>query len=301
MISNKENSKNVALVLSGGGARGMAHIGAIEEILKSGYIITSIAGTSIGSLIAGVYVSGKMDEFKEWVTKITKLDVFKFMDFAISKNGFIKGEKIFKELQKFILDKNIEDLDIPYCAVAVDIKNHKEVVFRSGPLRKAIRASVSIPTVLKPVYHNDMELVDGGVLNPLPVDLVDRQKEDLLVVVDLNADISYPVTISKKITPEQENNYRKTMEFINEKWSVYFKNDKQKHFGFFDLITESLYAMQMKLTQITSQQHQPDIVVNISRKSCDLFEYHRSEELMAYGRRQFKKSLAEYKKNSSLK
>lgn len=295
MKLEKGNNKNVALVLSGGGARGMAHIGVIEEILKNGYNITSISGTSIGSLIAGVYVSGKMNEFKDWVTNITKLDVFKFMDFAISKSGFIKGEKIFKELQKFILDKNIEDLDIPYVAVAVDIKNHKEVVFRKGPLRKAIRASVSIPTVLKPVYHNNLELVDGGVLNPLPVNCIKRTNGDLLIVVDLGADISYPKPKSKKVTVEQENNYNKTMAFINEKWSDYFKNDKPKRTGFFDLITESLYAMQMKLTQITIKEHNPHIVVNISRKSCDLFEYHRSEELIEYGRKQFKKSLRAYK------
>ncbi len=240
MSPKKENSKNVALVLSGGGARGMAHIGVIEEILKSGYNITSISGTSIGSLIAGVYVSGKMDEFKEWVTHITKLDVFKFMDFAISKSGFIKGEKIFKELQKFILDKNIEDLKIPYAAVAVDIKNHKEVVFRSGPLRKAIRASASIPTVLKPLYLNELELIDGGVLNPLPISCIKRNDGDILIVVDLGADIPYPIPKLKKVTVEQENNYRKTMDFINEKWSIYFKNDKPKRTGFFDLITESL-------------------------------------------------------------
>jgi len=300
MTSEIDNSKNVALVLSGGGARGMAHIGIIEEIQKSGFSITSISGTSIGSLIAGVYVSGKMDEFKEWVTSITKLDVFKFMDFAISKNGFIKGEKIFRELQKFILDKNIEDLNIPYVAVAVDIKNHKEVIFRSGPLKKAIRASVSIPTVLKPVYHNELELVDGGVLNPLPIDCIKRTKGDLLIVVDLGADITYPVPKSHKVTAEQETNYRKTMEFINEKWSGYFKNDKKKRTGFFDLITESLYAMQMKLTQNTIKEHNPDIVVNISRKSCDLFEYHRSEELIEYGRKQFLKSLTNYNNKINL-
>ena len=294
MTPKIDNGKNVALVLSGGGARGMAHIGVIEEIIKTGYHITSLSGTSIGSLIAGVYVSGEMDEFKDWVTNVTKFDVFKFMDFAISKSGFIKGEKIFNTLKKFILDTNIEDLPISYVAVAVDIKNHKEVIFRSGSLRKAIRASVSIPTVLKPVYLNDLELVDGGVLNPMPINCIKRNKGDLLIAVDLGADIPYPIPKTEKVTVEQENNYRKTMEFINEKWSVYFKNGKQKRTGFFDLITESIYTMQMKLTQNTIKEHNPDMVVNISRKSCDLFEYHRSEELIQYGREQFQKSLTEY-------
>ena len=229
MASETKNEKNVALVLSGGGARGMAHIGVIEEILKNGYNITSISGTSIGSLIAGVYVSGKTDEFKDWVTQVSKFDVFKFMDFAISKNGFIKGEKIFNTLKKFILDTNIEDLPIPYVAVAVDIKNHKEVVFRTGPLRKAIRASVSIPTVLKPVYLNDLELVDGGVLNPLPIDCVKRNKGDLLIAVDLGVNIPYPITKTERVTVEQENNYKKTMEFINEKWSGSVSKAYKRH------------------------------------------------------------------------
>jgi len=174
----------VALVLSGGGARGMAHIGVIEGIQKMGYTITSIAGTSIGALIAGIYVSGKMDEFKKWVIHVSKFDVIKLMDFAISKNGFIKGEKVFNALKKFIRDVNIEELEIPYAAVAVDIKNHKEIVFRSGPLKEAIRASVSIPTVLQPVYYNEVELVDGGVLNPLPINCIHRNDGDLLIAVD---------------------------------------------------------------------------------------------------------------------
>jgi NTE family protein len=177
----------------------------------------------------------------------------------------------------------------------VDIKNHKEVVFRTGPLRKAIRASVSIPTVLKPVFLNDVELIDGGVLNPLPISCINRNEGDLLIAVDLGADIPYPIPKSKKVTVEQETNYRKTMDFINEKWTSYFNNDKQKHTGFFDLITESLYAMQMKLTQSTIKEYKPHMVVHISRKSCDLFEYHRSEELIEYGRKQFKKSLSDYK------
>ncbi|MBM3435354.1 MAG: phospholipase, partial [Bacteroidetes bacterium] len=136
----KKDCKNTALVLSGGGARGLAHIGVIEELLKNGFNITSIAGTSIGSLIAGVYVSGKLPEFSNWICSIGKLEILKLLDFAIYKNGFIKGEKVFRKLQDFIDDIRIEDLEIPYAAVSVDIKNHSEVIFRSGSLVKAIRA-----------------------------------------------------------------------------------------------------------------------------------------------------------------
>ena len=134
----------------------------------------------------------------------------------------------------------------------------------------------------------------------MPIDCIKRSKGDLLIAVDLGADIPYPIPKTESVTVEQENNYRKTMEFINEKWSVYFKNGKQKRTGFFDLITESIYTMQMKLTQHTIKEHNPDMVVNISRKSCDLFEYHRSEELIQYGRQQFQKSLTEYNSKINL-
>lgn len=278
--------KNIALVLSGGGARGMAHIGVIEALTERGYTITSVAGTSIGCLIGAIYISGRLEDFKKWVVKRSKLDVIKLMDFAISKSGLIKGEKVFRQLKKYIPDESIEHLPIPYVAVAVDIKNHQEVVFREGPLIEAIRASISIPTVFRPLVSNGMELVDGGVLNPLPLDVVYRTPGDKLVAVDLNADIEYTPLESFEPNKGNEKNYEKALEFINEKWSAFFKNGKQKRTGFFDLITHSIYAMQMKLTQEAIERHKPDIVVSISKNACDIFEFYRAEEMIAYGKKQ---------------
>lgn len=287
-----KTGKNIALVLSGGGARGMAHIGVIEELLKHGYNITSIAGTSIGSVVGGVYASGKLDAFKEWVTSVGKFEVFKLMDFVISKNGFIKGEKVFNILKKFLSDVNIEDLEIPYAAVAVDINNHKEIVFTEGNLINAIRASIAIPTVLQPKKLQDLVLVDGGVLNPLPLDCVKRNPNDLLVAVDLSADIPYKKPRLTKTLKEHDTHYQKAKEFINTKWTNFFKNEKDKEPGFFDVITESIFAMQMKITKVAIAKYKPDLVVDISRFACDLFEFHRSEELIDYGRKQFLKSLS---------
>jgi len=288
---NMEN-KEVALVLSGGGARGMAHIGAISALEEHGYKITSIAGTSIGSLIGGIYLSGKLDEFIDWVTHVSKFDILTFMDFAISKSGFIKGEKVFQKLKPFIKkDMLIEDLPVPYAAVAVDIRNHKEVVFTKGLLIEAIRASVSIPTIMRPFMFEGAELVDGGVSNPLPLDIVQRNHGDLLVAVDLNADISYHSAIKIVVNDTTNQTYEKALQFINEKWSKYFKNGKQKSIGYFDLVTQSIYAMQMKLTQFAIDQQKPDLLIKISRHSCDMFEFHRAEELIAYGRKQMESEL----------
>jgi NTE family protein len=279
--------KNVALVLSGGGARGMAHIGVIEELLKKDYRITSVAGTSIGSLIGGIYISGKLPQFRDWISRIGKYDVFKLMDFAISNKGFIKGEKVFNKLHEFLLDKNIEDMDIPYAAISVDIKNHKEIIFRTGNLIDAIRASVSIPTVLKPKIYDGIDLVDGGVLNPLPLDIVVRTPGDILIAVDLNSNIPYQKPKQPKYTSEHQTTYLKAKEMINQKWSN-FHMIEHKGIGYFDLITESIYIMQMKLTQCALEKHKPDILIEISRNACELFEFHHAEEIIEYGRRQFK-------------
>lgn len=287
-----QNRKNVALVMSGGGARGMAHIGVIETLLKKGYTITSIAGTSIGSVIGGVYISGKLEPFREWVKSTSKLDVFRLMDFAINKAGFIKGEKVFKEIKKYLSDSDIEQLDIPYAAVAVDIKNHRQIIFKSGSLIEAIRASVSIPTVLTPIQWGETELVDGGVLNPLPLDVITRKPGDLLIAIDLNADIAYQAPPKFLTTTELSTTYDKSLEFINEKWSSFFKNGRQKRSGFFDLVTNTLYAMQMRLTQMSIQKHQPDLVIEISREACDIFEFHRADELIQYGKEQAEAALS---------
>ena len=284
----KRKTKNVALVLSGGGARGMAHIGVIEGLLASGYNITSVAGTSIGSVVGGIYAAGNLNDYREWITSLGKLDIFKLMDFAISKSGLIKGEKVFNAMKKIIGNKNIEDLDIPFAAIAVDINRHKEIVFTSGSLIDAIRASVAIPTVLLPFEYNGSELVDGGVLNPLPLDRVKRTNYDILIAVDLNADIPYQKPEKIDISENHHTNYLQALERVNIYWSKFYKNNKHKKTGYFNLITNSIYAMQAKLTQIAIEKNKPDILINISKDACDIFEFHRAEEIIEYGREQFK-------------
>ncbi|HNW54450.1 MAG TPA: patatin-like phospholipase family protein, partial [Bacteroidales bacterium] len=145
--------QNIALVLSSGGARGIAHIGVIEELLDSGYNITSISGTSMGALVGAMQAKGTLPEFKEWLLSVTKMDMLKFMDLAVGHGGLIKGEKIMKVVGEYIGDMNIENLPIPFSCVAADLEGHREVVFDAGNLLLAIRASCSIPTVFLPVYH----------------------------------------------------------------------------------------------------------------------------------------------------
>ena len=178
--------KDVALVLSSGGPRGWAYIGAIEELIRRGYRITSVAGTSIGSLIGGIFAAGKMEEVKDWLFTLDAWKVFSLMDLSLSRNHLVKGDKVISALKEIVPDVNIEDLDIPYCAVAADLYTGEEVVFDRGPLFDAVRASISIPSLFRPVKFGFRTLVDGGIVNTMPIDKVKRHSGDILIAFDVN-------------------------------------------------------------------------------------------------------------------
>lgn len=287
--------RDVALVLSCGGARGIAHIGIIEELEKDGFNIHAIAGSSIGAAVGGIYAAGNLKEYADWMCELGKMDVIKLMDFAISKKGFIKGERVFKKIRHFIGDHNIEDLPIPYAAIASDIINLKEIVFTQGKLIDAIRASVSVPTLLLPYILDGVDLVDGGMLNPLPLNRVERKENDLLVAVNLNAAIPYDKPQSIETVENNESYYLKAREALNRRWSKYFNNDKEKDkgLGFFDLLIGSFALMQNKISSLAIEKYNPDIVINISRDACDTLEFYKAAELIEYGREAYRKSIAD--------
>jgi NTE family protein len=179
-------TKDVALVLSSGGPRGWAYIGAIEELESRGYNITSIAGTSIGSLIGGIYAAGRLAEIKEWLYSLDAWKVFSLMDISLSKNHLVKGDKVIGALKQIVPEINIEDLNIPYRAVAADLYTGEEVVFDQGPLFEAVRASISIPSLFRPVKYGFRTLVDGGIVDTMPIDRVIRSGNDIVVAFDVN-------------------------------------------------------------------------------------------------------------------
>jgi len=291
--------KPVSLVLSSGGARGMAHIGVIEELERHNFEIISISGCSMGALIGGIYAAGNLQGYKKWLSELNKIDVFNLMDFTISSHGFIKGVKVFNEINKFIGNGLIEDLSIPFTAVATDVDNQKEVVFSTGKLRDAIRASVSIPSVLEPFDWNGISLIDGGILNPIPLDLVVRNKGDIVVAVDLNAIVSSekitkPKQTKKQIRKEQ-NSILKRIEF-KEQWNRFFpkdKNNKEK-LGHLSLLDRSFDMMQNKISRHSIQKYQPDIVVSISKTACSTFDFYRADEMIELGKHTFNEELGKY-------
>jgi NTE family protein len=185
-LLRNDKQKNVALVLSSGGARGLAHVGAIEALLERGYTISSIAGTSFGAIVGGMYAAGHLDDFKRFMASMDKRRILQLSDFSFGVDHLMKGMRIIKEMQTFMPDVNIEDLKIPFCCVATNWKTGREVVFDHGSLWTAIRSSMSVPGMLKPLVHDDMILIDGGITNPIPLDRVKRNDGDLLVAINVS-------------------------------------------------------------------------------------------------------------------
>lgn len=289
--------KNVALVLSSGGARGMAHIGVIEELLKKGFNITSIAGSSIGSVVGGFYAAGKLQKYKEWMNSLDKLDVFKLMDFTISKSGMIKGDKLFGELGKILGEVNIEDLKIPLSVSATDLHNKKEVVFTEGSLIKAMRASVGVPTLFLPLQLDGKELIDGGIVNPIPISNIKRKENELLVVVNLNSRKPYEKkTNNTAETKRMFDRFEKIFAPLKQRWQsirpLQDKDSQGHKLGYFDLMNKSFDLLQDSLSDYILAQYKPDILVEISREACGTIEFYRTEELIAEGRRTFSDALA---------
>jgi NTE family protein len=177
----------VSLVLGSGGARGYAHIGVIEELVAQGFDIRSVAGSSMGALVGGVYAAGKLDAYRDWVKPLQRFDVLRLLDLTFSGGGLIKGDRIVEKLRELIGEIRIEDLPISYTAVAVDLLAQREVWFSRGSLFDAIRASIAIPTVLRPHHYEGRTLVDGGLLNPVPITPTLRDLTDCTIAVDINA------------------------------------------------------------------------------------------------------------------
>ena len=278
-------SKKVALVLSGGGARGLAHIGVIEELEKQGYEISSIAGTSMGALVGGVYASGKLQQFKEWITGLSRHEMFLLVDFTFGGGGIIKGEKVLNAMKEIIPDQNIEDLRIPYSATATDIIKHEEVVFTSGSLYYAIRASIAIPSVFTPVLKDDSVIVDGGVLNNVPISNVERNENDLLVVVNVNAYIPQKeIKVPKKELKKKESAYLKWINDFTEFMGKNHPKEKKESLNFLTLIDKTIYTGMQKLAHHSISQGKPDILVNISRHSSGTYDFYKAKELIETGR-----------------
>ena len=305
-------SKNVALVLGSGGARGLAHIGAIEALEERGYTITSIAGCSMGSIIAGMYAAGQLQQAKEWFLQVDKQLIFRMVDInLLSSNSLVKGERIIRELEKIVPDRPIEQLNIPCSIVASDMISTDEVVFRTGSLFEAVRASISIPLFFKPVQIGQRLLIDGGILNPLPLHVVERQEGDILVAMDISGkdkmsmenEIPNPIDVDSKLAeltargismPKVwENQLRqlgKRVDSIRQQRA----NDLGRRVNFFGLLDRMSDMQIQQNTILACRLTPPDVHAVMRQYAFTTFDFDKAEEIIAEGKRLMNEALEDF-------
>jgi len=293
----------VSLVLGSGGARGLAHIGVIRELQNAGARIEAIAGSSMGALVGGIFAAGKLDAFEDWVCALEQSNVFSLVDWTFSGGGLIKGRRIISKLSELVGEINIEDLDIDYTAVAVDLEQGREVWLDRGPLFDAIRASIAIPGIFTPHRYRNKILIDGGILNPIPVAPTLRQMTDLTVVIDVNGPSTAVVAPLGSSGDDRKKNkgsveesdadaslMNKLRDFVDGIGSE--RNSKPSQPGLFAIMLRSLDIMESAITRQHLAIFQPDLVVQVPKNTATIHEFHRACEIIKCGARLARKEFS---------
>lgn len=312
--------KKVALVLGSGGARGYAHIGVIEELVARGYEISCIAGCSMGAVVGGIYAAGKLQEYRDWIESLDYLDVLRLVDPSFSL-GAIRGEKVFGRIREMVGKINIEDLPIAFTAVATDLTNQQELWFQEGSLELAMRASAAIPSLFTPVMQGNRMLVDGGLLNPLPIVPVVSSHSDIIIAVNLNANNHRQYPLPEILRPGR---FDAMVNSISSHIPFWRKDNKgfEEHIAqiqadqllnpdqpsaapsshgtpksaegamvidvggpasLLELINQSFEVMQSSLTQYKIAGYPPNVLVNIPKRACRFYEFYKAPELIRLG------------------
>lgn len=285
----------IALALGAGGAKGLAHIGAIEELEAQGFEIVAMAGCSMGALIGGIHAAGKLAVYRDWVCSLDKFDVLKLVDwsFSFAGGGFIKGEKIIGTMLDIIGDVNIEALPIAFTAVATDIDREREVWLTRGSLFDAIRASIAIPTLFRPHVVDGRVLVDGALLNPVPVTPLIRESADYVIAVSIDgpAETIQPVEISAGEAKPKGGIGRLIGRLlpVNEMKSAIMSKPHEP--GALELLGQSMDLMQANLSRLRLAAYQPDLLVQLPRNVSSAYEFYRAKELIELGREKTRAAL----------
>lgn len=282
----------VALALGAGGAKGLAHIGAIEEIQAQGFEITAIAGTSMGALIGGVYAMGKLDLYRDWVCTLARFDVFRLLDWTFTGGGLIKGERIMGTLRELTGDVCIQELPLAFTAVATDLDREREVWLTRGSLFDAIRASIAIPTVFRPHHINGRRLVDGALLNPVPVTPLIRDSADYLFAVSMDGPAEMTPVAPAAADGEEGGVAHRIGEFFGR--LLPHSEGKPREPGALDLLNQSMDLMQANLSRMRLAAYEPDLLIQLPRNLSTAYEFYRARELIEHGREQARKAIAEW-------
>ena len=289
-MKDNMGAKTISLVLGSGGARGLAHIGIINELTKAGYRIESISGCSIGALIGGVYAAGKLPEFEAWVRAIDRTDILSLLDLTWRPDGLVKGDKIIDTLIELVGDCKIEDLPIRFTAVAANIDEEKEVWISAGSLFDAIRASISLPLFFSPVEYQGAFLVDGGILNPVPIAPTFHDLTEHTIAVNLGGTVEQDLFAFNKedVEPADSSFKDKVHGFIER----LYKGDKEeaRSLSMYDVANQAFDSMQGSIARQKLAAYPPDYLIEIPRNACGILEFHKAAsviELGAYRARDF--------------
>ncbi|NND46950.1 MAG: serine protease [Woeseiaceae bacterium] len=280
-----KKAKSISLVLGSGGARGHAHIGVIRAIEERGVEIRNIAGTSMGAVIGGIYAADKLDTYVDWANQLGKNDVVRLLDFSFTWTSIFKGERIIEVLRELIGDCRIEDLDRGFTAVATSLDDQREIWLTSGPLFRAIRASTAVPGVFAPVELNGMMLVDGGLVNPIPIAPTLTDSTDLTIAVNLSGVTEKyrpPAAKHEKAESTSDKGYReKISAFISSMMDDEESGETKPDAA--DLLVKSIDVMQGAIARLKLAAYTPDKVIDVPRDACSFFEFNRAEEMADLG------------------
>lgn len=313
-IAEGWTGKSVSLVLGGGGAKGLTHVGVIRYLLERGVRIRSVSGTSIGSLVGGMFAAGKLDEYEAWATGLSRVDIVSLLDVTWGKSGLMKGDRIMQRLSELVGNPNIEDLPIKYTAVAVDLATEKEVWLQKGSLCHAIRASISIPFIFTSVPFKNGALVDGGVLNPVPIAPTLSDHTDLIIAVNLSAPAldRDPSKIIKEAAAESIESVEEPTKTsvwdacvnhpLLRKWAQPSKPESDvqdqglietspAYGSAYSVAMQSFETMQSAISRQKFAVHPPDVLIDIPRDCCGVFEFDRAKEMIELGYKKAEEAL----------
>ncbi len=293
----KKKSANVkiGLALGGGAARGLAHIGVLKAIEESGIDVKYVAGTSMGSLVGAAFANGiTADSFQAIALNISKQDVVKLLDPSMFQNGIIKGSNVSEFLQTIYGNSKIEDVELPFAATATDIASGELFVIDSGSVVKAVRSSISIPIVFEAQQYNDVYLVDGGLVDPVPVDVVRSMGSDFIIAVNVNTLRPNDEILIEKKYPHINSDQIQTIKPYS---LPIFRKDSVRRVtqpGIFEVTQNTLSITQAQLSFVQLLLEKPDVLVEPNMQEITIWEFYRSEEAFQIGYDAAVKTLTKY-------
>lgn len=291
MELNPKARPRIGLALGSGSARGWAHIGVIQALKEAGVEPDIICGTSIGALVGAACAAGELNRFSDWVAGLGVADVLSFMDVGLS-GGMLKGERLMQFFRKNFIDRPIEELDVPFAAVATALESGSEVWLKTGSTIDAVRASLALPGLFSPVWHEGRLLVDGGLVNPVPVSLARAMGADLVIAVDLNSDI-LGRHLNRALEAAPRNNstewLRRLQDNLGALWPDTDQTDRSKENNgpvpsVLNVVASSLNIMQVRITRSRMAGEPPDIIISPRLAHLGLLDFHRAKTAIDAGR-----------------